>query len=885
MKRTPRPDTEYRAVFDATSDGLVINDPDTGVVLDANDAFCRMHGYDHMVGLHPTTFIHPTSHHLLQEYVNTARAGGEFRRRAQDVRKDGTVFDVEVYGRAFTYHGKPALLSVVHDVSEQVQAFQLLEERVAERTREIERRRVVAEGMRELVAVVNSQRSLDDILAYLVSQASRLLESPASAIYLPETKADQTLLAVRAYHGLDADYASVNIPSGRAGTGLAFELCRPVAVCNVQSAMPADDEVGGHLELDHRASHIRIVRMPRNERVPWGGTPVSGYRAGLAVPLTAREVTLGVLTLYFLEPREFSDEDVGLATSFAAQAALAIENARLSAHAGQQLRELETLYRADDQMRRSVQLEEVLQALVVVAAEMLHADKTSVLVWDEPRQRLAVRAAHGFHPDTIPAMSFVPGEGISTRVANSGEPIAVEDVANDPRIADHIRAINEREGIRSLVSVPIKLGDVVFGVFNVHSAQPRVFDADEQRRLLGLANRAALAIENARLFAQSERRRREMEALYRADEMLHRSLQLQDVLTALVVVVTDILGADKSSVLVWDERHERLVIGAARGYSVETIANLMFLPGQGIAGRVAVTGKPLFVEDARHDERTDPRIDAITAPEQMLSYVCVPILVKDEVWGVFSVNYREPRSFGEEDLRPLEGLAQRAAVAVQNAQLYERAQQVAVLEERQRLARELHDAVTQTLFSASLIAEVLPRLWDRDPTQVRPRLDELRRLSRGALAEMRTLLLELRPSALAEANLSDLLRQLVEATTSRGAVLVELNLVGEPRSLPADVNVGLYRLAQEALNNTCKHAEARHAWVEFTYGPGSAELEVRDDGNGFDTDPALVPAGHFGLRIMRERADALGATLRVESRVGGGTIVHVAWHDSAVAAR
>jgi signal transduction histidine kinase len=469
-------------------------------------------------------------------------------------------------------------------------------------------------------------------------------------------------------------------------------------------------------------------------------------------------------------------------------------------------------------------------------------------------------------------------------VAQSGEPIAVVDIRTDPSVPPHLRAINQAEGIHSLISVPIKLGDVVFGVFNVHSTEPRVFTTDEQRRLLGLATRAALAIENARLFTQSERRRRDMEALYRADELLHRSLQLQDVLRAICIVVTDILGADKTSVLVWDERHERMVIGAGRGYSDETLAKLTFLPGEGIAGKVAVTGKPLFVEDARNDPRTAARINAITAPEEVVSYICVPIVVRGEVFGVFSVNYRQPQKFSDEDLRPLEALAQRAAVAVQNAELYERAQQVAVLEERQRLARELHDAVTQTLFSASLIAEVLPKLWDRDPSQVRHRLDELRRLSRGALAEMRTLLFELRPAALAEASLVDLIRQLVEATSSRGAVLVELTLSGDPRPLPAEVNVGLYRLTQEALNNVCKHAEARQAWVKLAYGRGRVELVVRDDGRGFDPDPALIPAGHFGLGIMRERAELLGAKLRVDSRVGAGTTVRIAWRQSGIAA-
>ena len=422
----------------------------------------------------------------------------------------------------------------------------------------------------------------------------------------------------------------------------------------------------------------------------------------------------------------------------------------LTLRAEQRLRDLEALYRADEPLFRSLELSEILQALVDVAADLLHVEKTSVMVWDARHERLTARATHGFQKETVPLMSYARGHGISARVAESGQAIAVADVQTDVRIPPDITAINLAEGIRSLVSVPIKLGDEVFGVFNVNSTSPRVWSRHENELLLVVARRAALAIQNANLFAESERRRRETEALYYADAVLYRSLQLDDVLNALIEVVTDILGADKAQVLVWDAPHEQLIVGAQRGYKAETVARISFRKGEGIAGRVAETGVTLMVEDGLHDPRTDPRINAIDAGEGARSYICVPILVNDEVFGVFSVVYSEPRTFTEDDKRPLESLAQRAAVAVQNAELYERVQRAAALEERQRLARELHDAVTQTLFSASLIAEVLPRLWERDADQGRVRLEELRRLNRGALAEMRTLLLELRPQAMTE---------------------------------------------------------------------------------------------------------------------------------------
>jgi ligand-binding sensor domain-containing protein/signal transduction histidine kinase len=212
-----------------------------------------------------------------------------------------------------------------------------------------------------------------------------------------------------------------------------------------------------------------------------------------------------------------------------------------------------------------------------------------------------------------------------------------------------------------------------------------------------------------------------------------------------------------------------------------------------------------------------------------------------------------------------------------------KAAEAAVVAERSRLARELHDAVTQTLFSASLIAETLPRSWERDRKKGRRLLRELRQLSRGALAEMRTLLLELRPAALVEASLGDLLHQLAEAATGQGGLPVVVTVESECR-LPPDVHVALYRIAQEALHNAVKHARAGQVGVHLRYipsppseGNGRVELSVHDDGRGFDPDQVLPD--RLGLGIMHERAQAIGATLTVASQPERGTEVRVVWID------
>jgi signal transduction histidine kinase len=201
----------------------------------------------------------------------------------------------------------------------------------------------------------------------------------------------------------------------------------------------------------------------------------------------------------------------------------------------------------------------------------------------------------------------------------------------------------------------------------------------------------------------------------------------------------------------------------------------------------------------------------------------------------------------------------------------------AAAEERNRLARDLHDAVSQTLFSASLIAEVLPKLWERNPLEGRKRLEEVRQLTRGALAEMRTLLLELRPSALAEAELPYLVRQLGESISGRSRIPVNVSIEGEC-SLPAEIKIALYRIAQEALNNVSKHSGAKQAVVTLECSDSQVELSVIDNGKGFDV--AGASGKSLGMGIIHERAREIGAELAIQSQIGSGTSVSVTFRKA-----
>ena len=303
-------------------------------------------------------------------------------------------------------------------------------------------------------------------------------------------------------------------------------------------------------------------------------------------------------------------------------------------------------------------------------------------------------------------------------------------------------------------------------------------------------------------------------------------------------------------------------------------------------------GEPVIISDVRDDTSLAQEFRAAVGDQfeaiypRPCSWMGVPLKIKNQVIGVLALQHKTPRHYyspGNADL--VLGFANQAAVAIETARYYEQAQSLATIEERQRLARDLHDAVSQTLFSASLSAEVLPRLWERNPIEGRRCLEEVHLLTRSALAEMRTLLLELRPEALTETELGDLLNQLTEAMGNRVRLPVSLK-TEKFDLLPPDVQIALYRISQEALNNVAKHATASRAEVQlrprsFTTlknepkSTAGLELRISDDGHGFDPDK--ISPGSFGLDIMQERAEAIGAELKIYSQIGRGTEIIVRW--------
>ena len=266
------------------------------------------------------------------------------------------------------------------------------------------------------------------------------------------------------------------------------------------------------------------------------------------------------------------------------------------------------------------------------------------------------------------------------------------------------------------------------------------------------------------------------------------------------------------------------------------------------------------------DIRKDPRFQWWPPPHpRMSSFLGVPIVAKGKVIAAFYLTDKTgAEEFSEDDQAAVEMLAAHAAIAIENARLFERSRELSVVEERTRLARELHDSVSQTLFSIALVADAAATLVDRDAAKAKTQLEGLREMARAASKEMRSLIFELRPADLDAEGLAATLGKHVEVLRRVYPMQIEFREDVAPR-FAADVEREVYRIAQEALNNAIKHSHADKIEVELRSRDGMISLSIADNGKGFEPAAAQLRATRLGITSMEERAAAINGSLRIES--------------------
>ncbi len=375
-----------------------------------------------------------------------------------------------------------------------------------------------------------------------------------------------------------------------------------------------------------------------------------------------------------------------------------------------------------------------------------------------------------------------------------------------------------------------------------------------------------------------EERTRELATLNAIAAVVSRSLDLRDILSDALDKTLEItqMGCGGSYRLEGEGDEAYLNPLVYRGLSDEFVrfARRLPLPGSGVQV-AARTGQPLVWEVT--NSPADPNMRQALTREGVELVVSVPLMAKGRLVGAIQLGARGVRSFAPEELSLLAAIGQQVGMAVENARLYEQAQQSATYAERSRLARELHDSVTQSLYSLTLYAEAAARMMqDGEHAQAADALREMRDTAQEALREMRLLIFQLRPPALEKSGLAAALQARLDAVESRGGIRAKLLVesASGAEQLPLLVQEELYHIAQEALNNALKHAHPRQVRVGLRFNPDAVHLEISDDGAGFALE-SIQEGGGLGLPGMRERAERIGADLRIESAPGQGTQVMV----------
>jgi PAS domain S-box-containing protein len=677
----------------------------------------------------------------------------------------------------------------------------------------------------EIAARLTSIRQPDELLQYAVSEATRLLDADGGLI----DRVDEEGWIRWGFGAGVMDEAVREILRNlelRVGEGL-FGLA--VAEREIQ--------LTGDYEAD-----ARFVHAPGADEV----VRRIGIRSLIAAPLIADDEALGVLGIYSNRPDFFDDDDVELLALFADHASVAIANSRLIDELASSQAELEHRAEAERSLREITERiaairdpDEVLQRIVDEAQRLLRTDGAHLTLMSDDRTHLRPVVVAGTADEStrqwLQEQKFPLHGGMNGLAAGLGRSLWTADYLTDPRVPheadDQLTAA--RLGLRAMAVAPLRAPEgEIAGTLAISWRTAREVSDEEIDLLQVLADQAAIALAAARLDSLL----RESEGRYR-----HLVENSPDLVWAIDESARFTFVSDTCERLTgW--KPEELIGGHFRSIVHPSSAD--------VADRDWTAGIP----EGSHELRGRLNLlhrDGHSIPAEFLARATI-------LDGRFVGANGSVRDMTERDRLEVELRRQAAALAAGD--------------ERAHLARELHDSVTQALFSMTLITRSIEVLLGRDPDAAAEKIATLRDLQRDALAEMRALIFELRPGSLEQDGLVHALRTHTAAVQGRIGlpIMFESDLADR---LPAEVEDALYRIGQEALHNVVKHAAAREVRVELKLADEGVRLLVADDGTGFDA--AKVPTGHLGLAGMRVRAEKIGAVLQVRPTKGKGTTVAV----------
>lgn len=518
--------------------------------------------------------------------------------------------------------------------------------------------------------------------------------------------------------------------------------------------------------------------------------------------------------------------------------------------------EAEAFHRIGTDISSLLQIDRIITSVVESTRGLFRADAAGLALADGSSQDIRWTVFVGGGEEAFRQSRLRFGQGVAGRVVATGTPLAVEDAAGETGTQSDAYPVLTAEGFRAALAVPLRRGDRTRGALMVAYRTPRRFAEEETVLLSSFANQVAVALENAELYEQ-------VQMLHRVGIQISSTLKLDPILRTVVDSARAILRTDVAGLCLLRDGSPVLDLAVTAG-AWEAVMGL--------------ESPVLCVEPSNGPGATCQHCQAVRS-ERGVSQLSAPLTLGDRVLGALCVGGANPRSFSEAERDLLGGLAAQAAIAIENARLYEAVRGMAALEERERIAREMHDGLAQALGFLNLRLSVTERMLDGGlPGPIRQELAEMRKVTGEAYEEVRQAIFGLRTMVSRGLGLVPTLSEYLHEFSQQAGIQVRLE-VSEGDALlrlNPEVEVQLVRIVQEALHNVRKHSESTTAQVRLWREAEDLLVAIQDDGTGFD--PVAPPADgrrHFGLATMRERAESVGGTLGIQSAPGTGTQVRL----------
>ena len=535
-----------------------------------------------------------------------------------------------------------------------------------------------------------------------------------------------------------------------------------------------------------------------------------------------------------------------------------------------------------EEIASELELRPLLTSIITRACELLSADDGAIALYDSRRNLVQIEAIYRL-PDSEMGAEFEAGEGLMGRVLATGNSVVVERYSDLDRISLPEHANN------AVVGVPILGRDGLIGVFGIGARPPRKFGHADVDTLAQFARHAAIAIQNSLRYEHELQRRERMSLISGVSRLITAGLEPEELVATAAQVIHERLGYANVVIPLLHHGDPDYLLFRAHSGAYRDVFELPYSMAvtRGVCGAAVTSRMPQVVNDVRDDPRYVPP----PMPINIRAELAMPIVLGEEVFGC--INIEGLRPFDEDDVSSIQIIADHLAVAIKNARLSSEARQAAVMRERQRLARDLHDAVSQALSSISLISQSLVSAWQRDPKEGERRAHRLEELSRLAFAEMRALLRELLPDSGevreqpgSTAGIEDVRRMGLKFALQRFASMlapqtptIRIDFSAYLQQ-PPSLEEGLFLICREALSNAIRHSGAHRVEILAASVVDESVITIADNGRGFDMRAQSLDAhdnadAGIGLNTMRERAAALGATCEISSKQGQGTRVRL----------